>query len=201
MLSATRARSLIDRLTTTGVLIGYSMPTFVLGGLLLFVVFYQLSKVGITWFQPGYYPFTQSPITWLGRMILPWITLATVQVAVYSRLTRGSLLDALGEDYIRTARAKGLSERRVIYRHGLRSALIPVTTQLGVDVATLISGAVVTETVFNLGGVGQSTVQAVVRGDLFFILAVVILTAVAVVVANIVVDVAYSFLDPRVRLY
>jgi peptide/nickel transport system permease protein len=161
----------------------------------------QLSKVGITWFQPGYYPITQSPVTWLGRMILPWITLATVQVAVYSRLTRGSLLDALGEDYIRTARAKGLSERRVIYRHGLRSALIPVTTQLGVDVATLISGAVVTETVFNLGGVGQSTVQAVVRGDLFFILAVVILTAVAVVVANIVVDAAYSFLDPRVRLY
>jgi peptide/nickel transport system permease protein len=198
VLSATRARSLLDRLTTTGVLIGYSMPTFVLGGLLLFVFFFRL---GIPWFQPGYYPITQSPMTWLGRMILPWITLATVQVAVYSRLTRGSLLDALGEDYIRTARAKGLSERRVTYRHGLRSALIPVTTQLGVDVATLISGAVVTETVFNLGGVGQSTVQAVVRGDLFFILAVVILTAVAVVVANIVVDVAYSFLDPRVRLY
>jgi peptide/nickel transport system permease protein len=200
VLSATRARSLLDRLTTTGVLIGYSMPVFVLGGLLLFVVFFQLSKAGILWFQPGYYPITQSPVTWFGRMILPWITLATVQVAVYSRLTRGSLLDALGEDYIRTARAKGLSERRVIYRHGLRSALIPVTTQLGVDLATLISGAIVTETVFNLGGVGQSVVQAVVRGDLFFILAVVILTAAAVVVANIVVDVAYSVLDPRVRL-
>ena len=200
VLSATRARSLIDRVTTTGVLVGYSMPTFVLGGLLLFVVFYQFSKAGILRFQPGYYPFQESPITWLGRMILPWITLATVQVAVYSRLTRGSLLDALGEDYIRTARSKGLSERRVVYRHGLRAALIPVTTQLGVDIATLISGAVVTETVFNLGGVGQSTVQAVVRGDLFFILAVVILTATAVVVANIVVDVAYSFLDPRVRL-
>jgi peptide/nickel transport system permease protein len=198
VLSATRARSLLDRLTTTGVLIGYSMPTFVLGGLLLFVFFFRF---GISWLQPGYYPITQSPITWLGRMILPWITLATVQVAVYSRLTRGSLLDALGEDYIRTARAKGLPERRVVYRHGLRSALIPVTTQFGVDIATLIGGAVVTETVFNLGGVGQSTVQAVVRGDLFFILAVVILTAVAVVVANIVVDVAYSFLDPRVRLY
>ena len=108
VLSATRARSLLDRLTTTGVLIGYSMPTFVLGGLLLFVVFFQLSKVHILWFQPGYYPITQSPAIWFGRMILPWITLATVQVAVYSRLTRGSLLDALGEDYIRTARAKGL---------------------------------------------------------------------------------------------
>ena len=145
VISAVRSRSLMDRSFTASALFFYSMPTFVLGGLLLFVVFYQLSKVGITWFQPGYYPFTQSPVTWLGRMILPWITIATVQVAVYSRLTRGSLLDALGEDYIRTARAKGLSERRVIYRHGLRSALIPVTTQLGVDVATLISGAVVTE--------------------------------------------------------
>src|SRR5258708_37796667 len=112
VLSATRARSLLDRLTTTGVLIGYSMPTFVLGGLLLFLVFYELSNVGILWFQPGYYPITQSPITWLERMILPCITLATVQAAVYSRLTRGSLLDALGEDYIRTARAKGLPERR-----------------------------------------------------------------------------------------
>src|SRR5262249_55727364 len=109
------------------------MPAFVLRGLLLFVVFFQISKVRILLFEPGYYPITQSPITWLGRMILPWITLATVQVAVYSRLTRGSLLDALGEDYIRTARAKGLPERRVIYRHGLRAALIPVTTQLGVD--------------------------------------------------------------------
>jgi peptide/nickel transport system permease protein len=200
VLSATRARSLLDRFTTTGVLVGYSMPTFVLGGLLLFLVFYQLSKVGIVWFQPGYYPLTQSPATWLGRMILPWITLATVQVAVYSRLTRGSLLDVLGEDFIRTARAKGLSERRVVYRHGLRAALIPVTTQLGVDIATLIGGAIVTETVFDLGGVGQATVKAVVEGDLFFILAVVMLTATAVVVANIVVDIVYSFLDPRIRL-
>src|SRR5258708_16769249 len=122
VLSATRARSLLDRVTTTGVLIGYSMPTFVLGGLLLFLVFFELSKVGILWFQPGYYPITHSPITWLERMILPWITLATVQVAVYSRLTRGSLLDALGEDYIRTARAKGLPERRVVYPPHPRAA-------------------------------------------------------------------------------
>jgi peptide/nickel transport system permease protein len=163
-------------------------------------VFYQLSKVGILWFQPGYVPFTQSPSAWLGRMILPWITLATVQVAVYSRLTRGSLLDALGEDYVRTARAKGLSERRVVYRHGLRAALVPVVTQLGVDIGTLIGGVVVTETVFGLQGVGEGVVRAVVQGDLFFILGVVILTAAAVVVANLVVDVAYSFLDPRVRL-
>jgi peptide/nickel transport system permease protein len=197
VLSATRARSLLDRTTTFGVLVGYSMPTFVLGELLLFVFF---ARAGILWMQPGYIAFTQSPLDWLGRMILPWVTLATVQVAVYTRLTRGSLLDALGEDYVRTARAKGLTERRVIYRHGLRAALIPVVTQLGVDIAVLISGAIVTETVFSLGGVGQSVVRAVVQGDLFFIIGVVIVTAAAVVVANIVVDIAYSFLDPRVRL-
>jgi peptide/nickel transport system permease protein len=197
VLSATRARSLLDRTTTFGVLVGYSMPTFVLGELLLFVFF---ARAGILWLQPGYVAFTQSPITWLGRMILPWITLATVQVAVYSRLTRGSLLDALGEDFVRTARAKGLTERRVVYRHGLRAALIPVVTQLGVDIAVLISGAIVTETVFGLNGVGESVVRAVVQGDLFFILGVVIVTAAAVVVANLVVDIAYSFLDPRVRL-
>ncbi len=200
VLSATRARSLLDRTTTLGVLVGYSMPTFVLGGLLLFVLYYQFSRAGIHLFQPGYAPLTQGVGAWASHMVLPWITLATVQVAVYSRLTRGSLLDVLGEDYIRTARAKGLAERRVIYRHGLRAALVPVTTQFGVDIATLISGAIVTETVFGLQGVGQSLVRAVTQGDLFFILGVVIVTAAAVVLANLIVDVAYSFLDPRVRL-
>src|SRR5258707_8106212 len=107
VLSATRARSLLDRVTTTGVLIGYSMPTFVLGGLLLFLVFFELSKVGILWFQPGYYPITQSPITWLERMILPGITLAPAQGAVYHRLTRGSPPDALGAAYSHTACANG----------------------------------------------------------------------------------------------
>src|SRR5258708_27138936 len=181
VLSATRARSLLDRVTTTGVLIGYSMPSFVLGGLLLFLVFVELSKVGILWFQPGYYPITQSQITWLERMILPWITLASVQVAVYSRLTRGSLLDALGEDYIRTARAKGLPERRVIYRHGLRSALIPVVTQAGVDIGVLIGGTLVTETVFGLQGIGQMTVQSLTNGDLPVIMGVVLIAAFFVV--------------------
>jgi peptide/nickel transport system permease protein len=200
VLSATRARSLIDRAATAFVLLGISMPTFVVGLLLLLVVYFQLAKHGIRIFAPGYVPFTQDPAQWFTHMILPWITLATVQAATYSRLTRGSLLDALGNDYIRTARSKGLRERRVIYRHGLRSALTPVVTQLGVDIGTLIGGAVVTETVFGLGGVGQALLTAFNFGDVYVILGIVITTAAAVVLANIVVDVAYSFLDPRVRL-
>ena len=197
VLSATRARSLLDRAATLFVLVGISMPTFVVGLLLLLVVY---SRLGFTVLAPGYVPFTQSPVQWLEHMILPWITLATVSAATYSRLTRGSLLDALGDDYIRTARAKGLTERRVVYRHGLRAALTPVVTQLGVDIGTLIGGAVVTESVFGLGGVGQALLQAFNNGDVYPILGIVICTAVAVVVANIVVDIAYSFLDPRVRL-
>lgn len=200
VLSATRARSLLDRAATVFVLIGISMPTFVVGLLLLFVVYFQLAKQGIRVFAPQYVPFTQDPWQWFTHMILPWITLATVQAATYSRLTRGSLLDSLGNDYIRTARSKGLRERRVIYRHGLRAGLTPVVTQLGVDIGTLIGGAVVTETVFSLGGVGQALLTAFNNGDVYVILGIVILTAAAVVVANIVVDIAYSFLDPRVRL-
>ena len=200
VLSATRARSLLDRSATLFVLIGISMPTFVVGLVLLFVVYFQLAKHGIQNFAPMYVPFTQSPAQWFEHMILPWITLALVSAATYSRLTRGSLLDALGEDYIRTARAKGLTERRVIYRHGLRAALTPVVTQLGVDVGTLIGGAVVTESVFDLGGVGQALLRAFDFGDVYVILGIVIVTAMAVVVANIVVDIAYSVLDPRVRL-
>src|SRR6266571_1221159 len=117
ILSATRARSLFDRVSTVGVLAGISMPVFVLGELLIIGVFLPLNQHGISWIQTGYYPLSQGLFPWMGHMILPWITLAAVQAAVYTRLSRGSLLDTLGEDYIRTARAKGLSESRVIYRH------------------------------------------------------------------------------------
>ena len=133
-------------------------------------------------------------------MILPWVTLATVQAAVYTRLSRGSLLDTLGEDYVRTARAKGLTERRVIYRHALRGALTPVVSQLGIDVGTLLGGVVVVETVFGIGGLGQDAVTAITNGDLPVIIAFVLLASAFVVVANIVVDLVYAILDPRVRI-
>ena len=200
ILSATRARSLFDRFATVGVLIGISMPVFVLGELLLLAVFVPLNQNGFTWVQDGYAGITSGFGVWTGHLILPWITLAVVQAAVYTRLSRGSLLDTLGEDYIRTARAKGLSERRVIYRHGVRAAMTPVVSQLGIDTGTLLGGVVVVENVFGLGGLGQAAVQAVNTDDQSVIIGFVILAAGFVVVANIIVDLVYSLLDPRVRI-
>ncbi len=200
ILSATRARSLFDRFSTIGVLIGLSMPTFVIGEFLLLVVFVPLNQHGFHWIQDQYAGPSHGIITWTGHMILPWITLAAVQAAVYTRLMRGQLLSTLGEDYIRTARAKGLSERRVIFRHGVRSALTPVISQLGVDIGQLLGGVVVVESVFGLGGLGQVSVQAIETSDLPVIIGFVLLAAAFVVVANIVVDLAYAMLDPRVRI-
>ncbi len=200
ILSATRARSLFDRVATVGVLAGLSMPVFVLGELLILVVFLGLSKHGITWIQPGYVGLSEGLGPWIGHMIMPWITLATVQAAIYTRLSRGSLLDTMGEDYIRTARAKGLGERRVIYKHGVRAALTPVVSQLGVDVGALLGGVVVVEQVFGLNGLGSATIGAIDNGDLPVIIAFVLLAAAFVVIANIIVDAAYALLDPRVRI-
>lgn len=200
IISATKARSLFDRFSTVGVLIGLSLPTFVVGELLLLAVFLPLNQHGFTWIQDGYAGLSEGVWTWIGHMLLPWITLAVVQAAVYTRLCRGQLLDTLGEDYIRTARAKGLSERRVTYRHAVRGALTPVVSQLGVDVGQLLGGVVVVETVFGLGGLGQVSVQAIYTDNLPVIIGFVIVAAFFVVVANLIVDLCYALLDPRVRL-
>ncbi|MGO9079330.1 MAG: ABC transporter permease [Streptosporangiaceae bacterium] len=200
ILSATRARTLFDRLATVFVLAGISMPVFVLGELLLLLVFLPLNQHGFTWIQDGYAGLSGGFVPWMGHMILPWITLATVQAAIYTRLSRSSLLDTLGEDYIRTARAKGLTERRVIYRHGVRAAMTPVVSQLGIDVGALLGGVVVVETVFGLGGLGQTSVEAIDTDNLPVIIGFVILAAAFVVVANIIVDLCYALLDPRVRI-
>ncbi|MCW2846277.1 MAG: transporter permease [Marmoricola sp.] len=201
VLSAVRPRSFIDRLVTVLALFFYSVPSFVLGLTLLFVFYYKLTIAGFAIFPAGgYKPLSDGLNQWFFHMILPWITLAMISAATYTRLTRGSMLEVLGEDYIKTARAKGISERRVIYRHGLRSALTPVVTQFGIDVATLIGGAVITETVFSLPGVGYQSIKAIRNQDLPLILGVVLVASVAVVVANILVDLLYAVLDPRVRL-
>jgi peptide/nickel transport system permease protein len=159
-----------------------------------------LQRHGFGWIQTGYAGPSQGLLTWAGHMILPWITLAAVQAAVYTRLTRGQLLDTMGEDYIRTARSKGLSERRVTYKHGVRAALTPVVSQLGVDMGQLLGGVVVVEAVFGLGGLGQVSVAAIDTDDLPVIIGFVIVAAVFVVVANIIVDLVYALLDPRVRI-
>ena len=200
ILSATRARSLFDRIATVGVLAGVSAPVFVVGELLIVLVYVQLNDHGVGFIQTGYTPITQSVTGWLGCMILPWITLAIVQAAVYTRLSRGSLLDTLGEDYIRTARAKGISERRVLYRHAVRSAMTPVVSQLGIDIGALLGGVIVVEQVFGLQGLGQQTVTAITQGDGQLVIGFVIIAALFVVVANLIVDMSYALLDPRVRV-
>jgi peptide/nickel transport system permease protein len=202
IVSAVKSRSIYDRTFTALALVFYSMPTFVLGFLLLLTLYYQLTIHGFNLFPgSGYTPFTTNPWQWFRGLVLPWFTLALVSAAVYTRLTRGAMLDVMGDDYIRTARAKGLSERRVIFRHALRSALTPVVTQFGIDVGVLFGGAIITEVVFGMPGLGYTAYQAIQQQDLPVIIGVVMVTATAVVVANIVVDAFYAVLDPRVRLH
>jgi peptide/nickel transport system permease protein len=201
ILSAIRPRSLLDRFFTFMALFFYSMPTFVLGLMLLLLLFYQLTIHGVSLFPAqGYVPITESPYEWMRHLWLPWFTLAAVTAAAYTRLTRGSMLDVMGEDYIRTARAKGLPEHRVIFRHGLRAALTPIVTQFGIDVGTLLGGAIITENVFGLPGLGFQAVRAINSNDLPVIIGVVIIATTAIVIANLLVDIFYAVLDPRVRL-
>jgi len=201
ILSAIRPRSMLDRTFTFLALFFYSMPTFVLGLMLLLLLYYQLTIHGVSIFPAqGYIPFTDSPYEWMRHLWLPWFTLAAVTAAAYTRLTRGSMLDVMGEDYIRTARAKGLTERRVIFRHGLRAALTPIVTQFGIDVGTLLGGAIITENVFGLPGLGFQAVRAINSNDLPVIIGVVIIATTAIVIANLLVDIFYAVLDPRVRL-
>jgi len=190
-----------DRVGQGFTLVGLSFPSFVLGMLMLFALYFLPRQAGITLFPPGgYVPPSEGIGPWAWHLVLPWITLALVNAAIYARLTRGQLIDVLGEDYIRTARAKGISERRVVYKHGLRSTLTAIITQLGSDVAMLLGGAIITEQVFNLQGVGALAVTAVTAQDRPVIIGVVLLGGTFVVVANVVVDILYGLLDPRIRL-
>ena len=201
VISAVKSRSLMDRTFTTAALFFYSMPIFVLGFGLIWIFAYKLSP--ITTFFPfhGYVSFTTNPDQWFEYLILPWLTLALVNSATYTRLTRGSMLDTLGEDYIRTARSKGMSENRVITKHALRASLTPVVTLAGLDIGVALGGAVITETLFGIPGLGWTVIQAINQQDLPVIMGIVILAAAFVVVANLIVDILYAVLDPRVRLY
>jgi peptide/nickel transport system permease protein len=202
VLAATRPRSLADRAVTVAALFFYSMPAFLLGLIFLYFLFFRLHLAGITIFPgSGYVPLTKDPLQWAQHLLLPWLTIALVTAALYSRLTRASMLDVLGEDYIRTARAKGLSERRVVYRHGLRSAITPVVTQFGIDLGTLLGGVIIVENIFGLPGLGQLAVQSVTTQDLPVIIGTVVLASAFIVAANILVDLCYALLDPRVRVH
>jgi peptide/nickel transport system permease protein len=202
VVSAVRPRSALDRGVTAFSLVFYSMPTFLLGLLLLYFLYFRLTLAGHATFPAGgYAPLAAGPGPWFQHLVLPWVTLALVSAATYTRLTRASMLDVLAEDYIRTARSKGIRERRVIVRHGLRAALTPIVTQFGIDIGTLLGGVVVTETVFSLPGLGKTAIDAINQQDLPVIIGIVLFASFAVVVANIVVDLVYAVLDPRVRLH
>jgi peptide/nickel transport system permease protein len=201
IISAVKPRTFLDRGFTLSALVFYSMPTFVLGLGLIWIFAYKLSSV--TKFFPfhGYVPLTANPGQWFEYLILPWLTLALVTSAGYTRLTRTSMLEVLGEDYIRTARSKGMPERRLITVHGLRAALTPVVTLAGLDIGTALGGVIITETVFGITGLGWTIVQAINQQDLPIIMGIAILAAAFVIVANLVVDILYAVIDPRVRLY
>lgn len=201
VISAVKPRSLLDRGFTVAALFFYSMPTFVLGLSLVWIFAYKLSPV--TQFFPfhGYASLTDSPGQWFRHLILPWLTLAMVTAAAYTRLTRTAMLDVLGEDYIRTARSKGMPERRLIMVHGLRSALTPVVTLAGLDIGTALGGVIITETLFGIPGLGWTIVQAINVQDLPVIMGIAVLAAAFVVIANLLVDIVYAVLDPRVRLF
>lgn len=186
---------------TTGsvfVLLGTSLPTFVTGLALLIwlTIKWKIVPLSLT----GYVSIIESPVRYFQYFILPWITLAIAYAALYTRFTRAALLETLGEDYIRTARAKGVGERVVFFKHTLRAVLAPLVTMASLDFAGLIGGAIITETIFNLPGLGRLTLRSVYEFDLSVVLATTILAAVVVIVMNLIVDMFYAVLDPRVRI-
>ncbi|MBD0693312.1 ABC transporter permease [Streptomyces sp. CBMA123] len=196
VISALKPRSIFDRLSMGIALAGVSLPVFFTGALLLTVFSYEWPILD----NLEYVDFTANPLMWARNLILPWISLAFLYSALYARLTRAGMLETMSEDYIRTARAKGLAERKVVVKHGLRSALTPIVTIFGMDLGLLLGGALITEQVFSLKGIGQFAVQAISDNDLPKILGVTLLAAFFIVVCNLVVDLLYALVDPRVRL-
>jgi peptide/nickel transport system permease protein len=195
-LSAVRAGSLLDRALTVIAVAGISIPVFGLAAVFLIYLTYKTEI-----FPSGeYVEFATNPLEWAEHLILPWITLAITYIGLYSRVLRSNMLDAMNEDYVRTARAKGLSERRVMTRHVLRNSLIPIVTLFGLDFGALLGGAILVEGVFNINGVGLYAFESLENFDLPPVMAIVLFGAFFVVLFNALVDIAYAWLDPRIRL-
>ncbi len=195
--TAMRAGKISDTLLTVLALIGISMPVFWVGAIMNYYLGFELGIFP----NGGYVPITENPIDWAYHLILPWTALSILFIGVYSRVLRSNVIDTLSEDYVRTARAKGLSERQVLLKHVLRNSMIPIVTLWGLDFAVVIGGgAILTETVFGLQGVGQYAADAIGQLDVPPILAVTMFGAFFVVFINAVVDIGYAALDPRIRL-
>jgi len=185
-----------DRVIVGSALVGFSVPTFFIGLILLTFPAIKWGWVPI----PHYYPFTKNPALWAVNLILPWLTLACIFAASYIRLTRAYMIETMSEDYIRTAMAKGQTRWRIILRHGLRAALTPIVTAAGLDLGGLLGGAIITESVFSMHGLGWTAVTSVTTMDLPVIVALVLIVSTFIVLANMLVDIAYGFIDPRVKL-
>jgi peptide/nickel transport system permease protein len=199
IISAVRSGTLVDRMAMGGALVAISAPVYWLGLVSLYLF---ADDIGLVKIFPGagsYVPLTQDPVKWFTSLLLPWFVLAAAFAAVYARLLRSTMIDAMSEDYIRTARAKGLSERRVILHHGLRAAITPIVTAAGLDVGVLLGGAILTESVFNIPGIGRLAYDSIQNSDLPMIQGTVLFGAFFIVTANLIVDVLYAFIDPRVR--
>jgi peptide/nickel transport system permease protein len=196
-LSAIHAGKFTDRALTILALVGISMPVFWLAAMLLYFLSFKIEL-----FPTGsYVPFTEDPLDWAYHLILPWITLAVLFVGIYSRVLRSNMLDVMNEDYVRTARAKGLSERQVRMRHVLRNSMIPIITLFGLDFGMVVGGgAILTETVYNIDGVGLYAGEAIRSLDLPPLMAVTMFGAFFIVLFNTIVDILYAVLDPRIRL-
>ncbi|MCP3816832.1 ABC transporter permease [Streptomyces sp. A3M-1-3] len=195
VISALKPGSVFDRAAMGVSLAGVSLPMFFTGQLALLLFSYKLEIFGRT-----YVPFTENPAQWANTLFLPWCSLALLYSAIYARLTRSGMLETMNEDFIRTARAKGLRERKVVARHGLRAALTPIITVFGMDLGLLLGGALITESVFSLHGIGEYAVQGITANDLPPILGVTLVAAFFVVICNLLVDLLYAAVDPRVRL-
>jgi len=199
MISAVKRGTILDRFSMTLALICISAPVYWLGLVVLYLFSDDIGRFPIL---PGSGSFSaaDNPLAKAESLLMPWFVLATAFAAIYARLLRANLLEVMGEDYIRTARAKGLSERRVIFKHGARSALTPIVTVLGLDIGILVGGAILTESVFNIPGIGRLTFDAIQRGDIITVQGATLFLALAVCLCNLFVDILYSVLDPRVRL-
>jgi peptide/nickel transport system permease protein len=196
MVSALRRGTLLDRLAIGFSLTGASLQLYFVGAVLLMVFVYTLGLLP----NPGYTSIFDNPVRWASGLVLAWVALAFLFSAIYARISRAQMLETLSEDFVRTARAKGLSKRRVYGRHALRAAITPVVTIAGLDVGSALGGTIITETTFGITGLGRTAVYAVRQGDLPTVMATVLISAVFIVAANIVVDLLYAIIDPRVRL-
>jgi peptide/nickel transport system permease protein len=203
ILSALRPRSIMDRVTMTFVLIGISAHPVWIGLIFAYVFGYKLGLTPISGYC-NFFPGTvgaqcEGPMSWAYHLILPWCTFMILYAALYVRLIRANVMETVNEDYVRTARAKGASERRVMIQHVLRNSMLPVVTILGMDLGLALGGAIFTEGIFNLPGLGHEIIQAYGRADLPLITGIVVFSTIAVIVFNLLIDVTYGFLDPRIR--